>query len=228
MPVLASTILTRIRGQLIDERVTQRWTDAELLRWMSDAQRTIVAMSPSLGEVTAALLLSAGTKQTLPDGAFMLLDIKRNMGADGLTPGRAVRVVTRELMDGIDPNWHAGARSSVTQNYIYDPMQPRTFYCWPPSTGTNYLEVSRAQVPTEMTTGAATLTVPDLYQTAIFDYTMFRAHQKDSDYAAGEGKAQVYMALFTAIFGQHEGAKLSESPNMQLGPTDLGSKGAAK
>lgn len=229
MTVLASTIVTRARGQLIDEKATQRWSDAELLRWLSDGQRMIVTMSPSLGEATSIFKLVVGTKQTVPAGAFMLLDVKRNMGVDGLTPGRAVRVVTRELMDSFDPYWHSGARSSVTENYIHDPRQPKTFYCSPPSTGTNYLETSCAFVPPEITDiVAGVISVDDLYQTALFDYVMFRAHQKDSDYSAGEGKASVYLQLFLAAFGQYEASKLTEGPNAALGPTDLSRKGAAK
>jgi len=228
MTVLASAIIDRVRTQLIDERVTQRWGDEELLRWLSDGQRTVVAMSPSLGEVTESLQLTEGTKQTLPAGTLMLLDIQRNMGADGETPGRAVRPVTRELMDGMNPSWHAAARSSTISNYIYDPQRPRVYYVYPPSTGLTYLEVSRAANPAEITTTTDLLVVDDLYQTALFDYVMFRAHQKDSDYAAGEGKAQVYLQLFMAFMGQHEGAKLAESPNQQLADTNLGVKGAAK
>lgn len=228
MTVAASLILDRVRKQLIDERATKRWSDAELLAWLSDGQRTIVAMSPSLNEVTAAFQLAVGTKQTLVEPAFMLLDVKRNMGETGDTPGRAVTVVTRELMDAFDPNWHASARSSITKHFIYDPKVPKTFYVWPPSTGTGTVEASTANVPAELATTTALIEVPDLYQTALFDYVMFRAHQKDSDYAAGEGKAGVYLGLFQTFMGGHEGGKLTESPNQALGGTDLNSKGSAQ
>ena len=49
MAVTAQTILTRVRTQLIDELTQQRWTDPELLRWLSDGQRTLVAMDPAWG-----------------------------------------------------------------------------------------------------------------------------------------------------------------------------------
>ena len=236
MAITAQTILTRVRTQLIDEipvpagqdpASVRRWTDDELLRWMSDGQRTLVAMDPSLGTFTDALLLQPGTKQVLPDGAFMLIDIKRNMGNDGLTPGRVVTVISRENLDRVDPMWHASRRSDVTQHYIYDPKQPRVYYVYPPSTGANYIDVVRANNPPDFTTLTDLLTVPDLYQTALFDYVMFRAHQKDSDYAAGESKAQAYLQLFQLFVTGHTEAVLDESPNKQLGPSDLADKGAA-
>jgi hypothetical protein len=227
MAVTAQTILTRVRTQLIDELAQKRWTDDELMRWLSDGQRTLVAMDPALGSQTNALMLVPGTRQVLPTEAFMLLDIKRNMGRDGLTPGRVVTVISRENLDRVDPNWHASRRSDVTFHYIYDPKQPRAYYVYPPSTGFNYLEVSRATNPPDFTTPTDLMVIPDLYQTALFDYVMFRAHQKDSDYAAGESKAQAYLQLFQMFTAGHTEAVLDESPNKQLGPSDLADKGAA-
>ena len=233
MAVTAQTILTRVRTQLIDDGASRqppqpvRWTDDELLRWLSDGQRTIVAMDPSLGMVTSALKLVAGTQQTLPAGAFLLLDIQRNAGKDGQTPGRAITVVSRENLDRTDPNWHASLRSDVTYHYIYDPKQPLVYYVYPPSTGQSYVEVSRATTPPDFTALTDVVTIEDLYQTALFDYVMFRAHQKDSDYSAGDQKAQAYLSLFQMFMTGHEAAKLDVSPNKQLGPTDLSDKGAA-
>lgn len=227
MAVTAQTILTRVRTQLIDELPTQRWSDDELLRWLSDGQRTLVAMDPSLGNVTDAQPLVAGTQQTLPPGAFFLLDIQRNLGMDGLTPGRVITVVSRENLDRVDPNWHASLKSQVTLHFIYDPKQPLIYYVYPPSIGGNFVDLSRAVSPPDFTSMTDVMFVEDLYQTALFDYVMFRAHQKDSDYAAGDQKAQAYLGLFQ-IFGQtHEAAKLDVSPNKELGPATLTDKGAA-
>jgi hypothetical protein len=227
MAITAQTIITRVRKQLIDELTQKRWLDDELLLWLSDGQRTLVAMDPALGEVSGPMALVAGTKQQLPAGAFMLLDVKRNLGADGATPGRAITVISRENIDRTDPNWHASRRSDVIFHYVYDPKQPRTFYVYPPSTGGGQIDVSRAQNPADFTTLADTMTIPDLYQTALFDYVMFRAHQKDTDYAGGNDKAQMYLQLFQMFTQGHTDAVLAESPNKQLGPTDLADKGAA-
>src|SRR5215471_1724821 len=115
MTVPASAILTRVRTQLIDDLPTKRWTDDELLRWLSDGQRTIVAIDPSLGYGAVALKLDPGSLQHLPDGGFMLLNIQRNLGLDGATPGRAVTVISQENLDAQDPDWHASPRSEVTR-----------------------------------------------------------------------------------------------------------------
>jgi hypothetical protein len=227
MTVQASAILARVRTQLIDELPTQRWSDDELLMWLSDGQRTLIAVDPALGDVTGPVKVELGTKQALPDGGFMLLDIKRNMGFDGLTPGRVITVITRENLDRVDPYWHASARSEVTLHYIYNPKEPRIYYIYPPSTGEHYIEAAVAMNPPDMAALTDTLLVPDLYQTALFDYVMFRAHQKDSDYSAGDQIAQGYLQLFQMFTATHTAAMVDQSPNKQLGPPDLTDKGAA-
>lgn len=227
MTVAASLILARVRRQLIDEAVVQHWTDAELLGWISDGQRTIVAMDPSYGETTEVFELAEGTKQNLSPDTHQLLDIQRNMGADGDTPGRTVRVVSREVLDTLNADWHSAPHTSVVENFIYDPQRPTIFYVYPPNNGTGTIELSRAKVPAELTNGSSVIEVNDLCQTALFDYTMFRAHQKDSDYSAGEGKAQVYLSLFMAFMTQQGTGALDESPNVKLSPANLASKGAA-
>jgi hypothetical protein len=227
MPVTAQTILARVRTQLIDELATKRWSDDELLRWLSDGQRTLVAMDPTINEVCTALLLDIGTKQSLPENGFILLDIKRNMGADGLTPGRAVTIISRENMDRVDPDWHASRRSDITMHYLYDPQQPTTYYVWPPSTGQSYLDVSRSETPPDFTTLDDAMVIPDIYQTALFDYVMFRAHQKDTDYAAGNEKAQMYLQLFQLFTSGTGQAQATTSPTQVQAQPDLGAKGAA-
>ncbi|HVQ17935.1 MAG TPA: DUF6682 family protein [Actinomycetes bacterium] len=227
MAIAASTIITRVRKQLIDELTTKRWSDEELLLWLSDGQRTLVAMDPSLNVLTTPLLPVAGTKQVLPPNAFLLMDIQRNMGPDGVTPGRVVTVVSRENLDRVDPNWHASRRSDTIQHYIYDPKQPKTYYVYPPSTGGSYIDVARAEIPADFAALTDTMVIADLYQTALFDYVMFRAHQKDTDYSAGNEKAAFYLQLFQMFAAGSTQGLLDESANKQLGPADLTDKGAA-
>lgn len=227
MAVLASTIIARVRRQLVDEKSIQHWSDTELLGWISDGQRAIMIASPSLNEVTQSLKLDAGTRQTLPAGAHILLSIKRNMGTDGLTPGRAIRVVAREVLDTMNPDWHSAPKVATVENYVYDPEQQVSFYVYPPSNGNGYIEASFAKIPSELSASTNPIEVSDIFQTALFDYVMFRAHQKDSDYSAGDNKAQMYLQLFTAFIGQQNNTQVNEDPNTELGSPDLSSKGGA-
>jgi hypothetical protein len=62
--------------------------------------------------------------------------------------------------------------------------------------------------------------VEELYQTALFDYVMFRAHQKDTDYSAGNEKAATYLQLFQMFASGHQAGKDAQTPNK--GPPDVG------
>ena len=227
MAVTAQSIITRVRTQLLDPDGV-RWTDAELLKWLSDGQRTLVANAAGISSIVAVMSLVAGTKQIIPTGGYMLLTILRNIQADGVTPGRACRIVSRELMDSQNPNWHNSTASPTVQNYVYDPQQPGDFYVYPPNDGTGKIQLMYAVMPDEMSSLSTTLVVQDLYQTALYDYVMYRAHQKDSDYAAGMSVAMTYWQSFAAYLNAGETSLLSNNPNLALSPPDPTVRGAAK
>lgn len=228
MPVAASSILERVRTQLIDTGDVYRWSDAELLKWLSDGQRTVVAMAPGASSDAAVISLSAGTHQNIPADGHMLLSVVRNVAADGVTPGRAVRIVSREILDAYTPDWHSSARTAAVQNYIFDPQRPKEFYVYPPNNGTGKLEIVYSILPGEMTTLSDTLVVQDIYQTALVDYVLFRAHQKDGDWSAGMAVATNYLQMFLSYMGQGETSQLQNNPNLQLASPDLTTKGGAK
>lgn len=227
MTVAASNILTRVRLQLIDTGDAPRWSDAELLGHMSDGQRTIVAMSPSAASVTDVVALAEGTRQTLPGEAYRLLSVNRNMGTDGLTPGRAVRIITRELLDAFDRDWPTSEPQDAVENYLYDPAQPTVWEAYPPQDGEGYVQLTYARTPDELTATSDLIAVTDIYQTALTDYTLFRAYQKDNDFGT-QPKAGEHLQLFLAFMGQGKASDLSESPNLQLGSYDPTVRGAAK
>lgn len=222
MTVTVQGIIDRVRTQLIDTDAVQRWSNTELLQWLTDGERTIVAIAPGASSTNATISLVSGTLQPIPANGHMLLSITRN------TSGRAVRVVGRELMDAYNPDWHTATPTSLVQNYIFDPQQPRQFYVYPPNNGTGSVDIVYSVMPAERTSMSDTLEVIDLYQTALVDYILYRAHQKDSDFAAGAAIAANYLQTFLAFMQQGEGSQLANNPNLSLTPFSPETKGAAK
>lgn len=227
MAVLASAILTRVRTQLIDSGAT-RWPDSELLKWLSDGQRAIVKLVPSASAKRATVPLAAGTLQALPDDAYMLLSVERNNVSDGGTPGRAVRIISRELLDAFDPDWHTATRKKVAQNYAFDPNTPREYFVQPPNDGTGFVDVVYSELPADVDADTDTLTVHDIYQTELVDYVLYRAYEKDADFAAGQAYASTYYQKFTAALGGTEEGTVAANPNLSLSPPDMSNKGSAK
>ncbi|MDO8310527.1 MAG: hypothetical protein Q7T25_01160, partial [Sideroxyarcus sp.] len=106
MTISIASLLLRA-GDLLQDVTNIRWTQDELLRWLNDGQRAIVLERPEATAVNTSVLLVAGTKQTLPALGLRLLDLPRNMGVGGSTPGRAIRLVQREVLDAQLPDWHS-------------------------------------------------------------------------------------------------------------------------
>lgn len=227
MAVAASTILTKARTQLIDTGTTMRWTDAELLGYLSDGQRTVVALAPSTASRGYVLPLVAGSRQVLAVNVHTLLSVTRNTNSAGTVPGRTVRPALRDQIDAVNPDWHSMTPTAAVLNYVYDPSDV-AFYVYPPNDGTGHLDVVYAQLPVELATLADTLVVQDIYQTPLLDYVLWRAHAKDSDFAAGLGLAQAYLSAFTAFMGVTGDGLLKANPNLQIGPTNPGVEGSAK
>lgn len=216
--VTAKSIIDKAATQLIDI-ANVRWTRAELLAWLNDGLRQIVLLQPNATNTVASVRLTAGTRQQLPTDGWMLLDVIRNMGTSGSTPGRAIRVIAREVMDGFDPDWHSTTASTVVQNYIYSLEDQTAFYVYPPSPGTNYIEINYSRQPTDLVAETGVIPVFDIYQSALVDYILFRACSKDGEYTAGLAMAQMYLGTFVSAVTGKESSENKNSPDLQLFPS---------
>ena len=134
-----ANLLSRIQDTLQDT-TSVRWPEAELLRYINDAQREIVNFRPESSATTANVQLVTGTKQTLPSGGLRLIKIVRNMdGTSGGASGkRAIRIVNVDILNTQEPNWHdasaaAGdaAHGTSVKHYIFDEDDPRNYYVYP-------------------------------------------------------------------------------------------------
>lgn len=200
MAVAASSIINRVRTQLIDEGSTKRWSDTELLRWLSDGERTIVAANPTASALTATRALVSGAKQTGPTDCYKVLTVYSNVS------GRAISMVPRSLLDSQYPTWTNTGSAAEVRHFFLDPADEKCFYVYPINNGSGSVNLSYSKYPVELTSTSDNLTVDDIYQTALFDYVMFRAHSKDSDFAAGQALAAGYLQAFTAYIGSEAGS----------------------
>jgi len=218
--VTAQTILNKAAIQLTDI-ANVRWTRAELLSWLNDGMRQIVLMQPSGSSTTVSVKLAAGTRQSIPSDGWLLLQIYRNMGTSGTAPGRAIRIVSREVLDGFNPNWHTEIPKAEVKNYIYDVQDQLAFYVYPPNTGTQYIELNYSAQPTNLTSESQTIPIFDIFQSALVDYILFRACSKDAEYAPGLQLAQGYLATFTASVQGKTQSEAVNDPTNALGQRNV-------
>jgi hypothetical protein len=220
--IARATLLLNDKGNaVIGVAANTRWSVAELLEWVSDAQRQIVLMRPNALNVVAKVPLASGTRQTIPADGWLMLGATRNLTAAG-GAGRAVREVKRDVLDAFNPDWHTDTATPAVKNYLYDVQDQRAFYVYPPNDGTGNLEVNYSGMPVQLTDVTSPLQLDQIYLTPMVDYTCFRALSKDAEFAGGASLASQFLAAFNAAIMGRDQAEKEDSPDATFSPPGSG------
>lgn len=220
MALTGTNLLSRIKD-ILQDTTSVRWPEAEILRYINDAQREIVNYRPESSAKTDNVQLVAGTKQTLPSDGLRLIKVTRNMnGSSGSATGkRAIRIVNVDILNTQEPDWNDPTVSgdaqhgTVVKHYIFDEDDPKNYYVYPGVNGNAYVEIVYSKIPTDLSSASSNLDIDDIYGNAVIDYVLFRAYQKDSEYAGNAQRAQTHYQLFLNCIGQGMQAQELISPN---------------
>lgn len=211
MALPVADVLTRTDDLLLDAGRT-RWTLAERIRWMNEAMGAILTRKPNAFAKVRTIALAAGTRQEIEGDT--LLDVVRNMGTNGTTPGKAIRRTDRQLLDDSDPDWHTSKPKAVVKHYTFDDRAPKVFYTYPPAVAGAQVETLQAVLPTPIAETASTgsLDVGAEYLEAVVNYVCYRCHTKDSEYAVSAMAVAFYQA-FESSLGIKTQTEAAASPN---------------
>lgn len=217
--ILASAIFLKAQRLLLDETAI-RWLEPELLGWLNSGQREIVLLKPNSCVKNEAVQMMAGTKQALPAGGLVLIDVVRNMGADGATPGRAITGVQRDVLDTVSPDWHSASANAVAKHYVYDVRDPKNFYLYPPQppATTQRVEIVYSVAPTELTATSDVISVDDIYEGCLIDYLLYRAYSKDAEFAGNGERAVAHFQAFQSALGVKLKGEAGITPAMKFTP----------
>lgn len=250
--ILVKDVLARVSDILQDsEPQFVRWGELELIRWLNDAQRALFKFLPMAGSRVDAVRLKAGTRQDLTkilpaaikplDGTTVtvdtygmgLIEAVRNMGPDGLTPGRAISIMDRQKMDAADPNWHTSS-GEVVRQYAYNPQVPRLFYVWPgvpvstnvwielhwiaepaliPAGGLHGAEIYKADGSSPEVIGVHDENIDELV-----NYVAARALFKDAKNLANMNRAGMHAQMFIASINARVTQATGQNPNLKTLP----------
>lgn len=227
-----------------------RWPEHELVIYANYGQMAIAKYLPQAGSRSDAIKLVAGTKQDLTkilaanikpgNGStavdtygISLLDVPRNMGADGLTPGRVVRIVDRRTKDDNDPDWHTKT-GPVIREIVYDKNLPKIFFTVPgvPATPDVWVEAQWLAEPTRIPAGGepnaelykydgastALLGIQDQFVEDLHNYVVAVALLKGSKNNQNVPKAQLHGAMFTSSINAQASIVSGTSPNLKMLP----------
>lgn len=227
MTVSVQSVIDRVQA-ILQDTTGIRWpVVSELVLFLNDAQREIALLKPDASAVNTTITLATGTKQDIPTAGNRLLRVVRNMSAaSGGTGKRAVRLVSREILDSQTPDWHDptvsgdAAHTNIVKHYVYDEQNPRNFYVYPGVAGDSYVEIVYAANPS--TVGQSdNLSIPDIFANAVTDYTLFRAYTKDAEYAGNNQRASTHYNLFiNSVTGKGQ-IDVITSPNTDLNQQNI-------
>lgn len=208
--ITGTAIITRAQITLLDDATRPgggqvTWNRAELpdelFEHLKAGLRAIVIVKPDAFVVNAPLQLVAGIKQALPVDATFLIDIRRNLGTNGTTPGAAIISIPMTHLDNDTPGWPTDPPSAEVLHYMYDARDPKTFYIYPaqPAMSPTRVEAVYGGTPTMANAGVA-IPIDDVYDEALYNFVLAHAWAKNTkrgDYS----KANNYMAMFQQILG---------------------------
>lgn len=194
MATIAQTILNDARRVLQDEsNVAERWKDATLLAGLIEAERAIVHLRHD-AYTEALAFQSAGTTQNeLPAGSVAVIDVRRNLGTAGTSPGRMIRRTALEWMDMADPDWHVAAPAEEAMQWMFDDRDARRFYLWPPVVG--YVEVIHSVLPPVLEDDDP-INLEDIYVPALRAYVVYYAFAQDTDNSTNDALATKWFEQF--------------------------------
>ena len=210
MATTVQSIIDRVQTTLQDTTGIRWPVENELVLWVNDAQREVALLKPDASATNETVTLDAGTKQSIPSSGNRLLRVVRNMsavsGGNGL---RAIRIVDREVLDSMSPDWHDpsvandAAHGTSVKHYIYDDQNPRNFYVYPGVVGgSSHVEIIYSANPASVTKTDA-ISIPDIYANCLMNYVLYMCYMKDSEHAGSQQRAQSHFNIFqTSVTGK--------------------------
>ena len=207
-----------------------RWSRAELLSYLNAGQTELVTIKPEASAANTVMKLAPGvTKQATPPAAITLLDVTRNMGADGTVPGRAITIVSKHMLDSVTPTWGSDASAGYVMHFTYDPRNPKVFYIYKKAPATDlYVELIYSTIPAAAAdTDTGFIGVDDIYANALLDYVLYRAYAKDAETKNASLSIAHYQA-FASSLGVKVTNDSSRNPNTGATPFNPAVPSSAK
>lgn len=208
----AGEIIGMARRELKDGGV--RWTDVFLLEALTAALRALILLRPDANARTESIeLAGSSTRQAIPAGGFVLLDVVRNMGDDGETPGSPITVIDRSSLDDSNAGWHSAAGSDEVDHFAFDDRNPEVFYVTPPPNTGRYVEIAYSVAPVPVQGQDDELPVSDSFAETLLSYLLYRAYRINNDSREDWNKARDHLRDFFLLIGEEKKARALYSPN---------------
>lgn len=241
----ASDVLTDLNPQF------RRWSQAFMVLALNSGCKAVAKYLPLSSARVDVVKLKPGSRQSIDSIAsadvipgeggaawtmqsFGLQRLIRNMGDDGVTPGRPIPVVGREALDALDPDWmtrEIDGEDGIFE-YTFDPQDPTTFMINPgvPSGEAWWVELSHLRAPKPILapgggvdyghagSNATALPVADEYFDDVLHYLLACCYTKDAEFPGSAALAAHFTNLFLAAINAKATVMTGVNPNLKLLP----------
>jgi len=226
-----------------------RHPERTLVRWLNDAQLAVYKYLPLAASRIDSIRLRVGALQSIEtidpadcklfDGSSPTDPVKgmqfirpwANMGDDGVTVGRAVRMVSRELLDAQDLNWQTKS-GTVIKEVVYDPETPKHFHINPPLSARKWMRFAYGAQPIAIPAGGApggevylvggastvTISVDDEHTDVLTYYVMARSFMRNSQNAGDPAKVASFTGAWLQSMNSKIAAVTGNNPNLKKLP----------
>ena len=196
--MLASEIIAQV-STILHDVGNDRWPVSTHLAHLNAGLLEVVAFRPEAYVTHTPIQVTAGvTRQSLPAGTLRVLDFTHNLGADGNTPGKAVRMVSRDMLDATRPTWHGDPAATSVSHCVTDSRDPLTFYVYPRQKAETYLAAVVSVAPV-LAAASQLLPVSDLFANALVEFCLFKARSLDAEHAANGQLAAAHYQVFVSL-----------------------------
>lgn len=211
--------ITTPAAEILQDAGNVSWTIAQLIAWVNDAIRALALVKPDSTAVTATQQLTASqTKQVLSGASDLrLIRLVRNMGANGTTIGRAIRLGDMNALDSFDPNWHTATPDAVVREYMFNAERPDEFWVYPPVHATTAVNVEliKSVLPTAVAATTDALPVDDIYGPPLIEWVCYRAFSRDSERTPNWARAARHFQAFFNLLQVKIQADMAINPKVR-------------
>lgn len=215
--MLVKDIIDRVTV-LYNDQDYDRISQNQYLQFLDDTLNQLLLARPDANVKTVDYMLKRGTRQSLPDDAYSLIDIYMNKDDDGKA-GLPILQVERKNLDYFS-NWQAAPAQKEIYEFSYDLRTPKSFWVSPPSDGTSVIEMDySAKFDTfadsvydfDFIMGTE-VPVESVFKGPIISYMLYLLYSTDSSSAQDRQVAAAYERSFYQSLGLEYQANVAYRP----------------
>lgn len=215
------TVIDRAKTTLHETTTSgTRWRNQELMEWGNESYQAIIQIKPDASSVNEEIRLQSGTRQSIPDNGLRLIEVVRCTSP--ASRGEGILICKRNQLDATRRGWHREPETEDIEHYLFDDLDPKNFYVYPPAKAGATIEIIFSSVPAPHDVSDdipdEVLKLDDSYAPVIVDYILYRAYSKDADHSVNLQRAQMHYRSFMTALGQQVQVDIATSPNNPQAP----------